>query len=517
LARKSKQDDKLTGTRGEKACAWIERYCVVPEGPDIGKPVKLRPWQREIILLIYDNPQGTRRAIISFGRKNGKTAICACIVLLHLCGVEAIPNSHIYSAAQSRDQAAIIFGLAAKIVRLSPVLSNHVTIRDTKKELLCPQIGTDYSALSAEASTAMGLSPVLTIFDELGQCRGPRSELYDALETATGGQAHPLTIIISTQAPTDGDLLSILIDDAKREDDPHTVVKLYTAGLELDPFSEPAIKAANPAFGDFQNDKEVLNMAMTAKRMPSAEAGYRNLVLNQRVEASTPFVAHSVWRACGDAPRPLEKGMKIYGGLDLSAVADLTALVLIGKHNGKWHCHPTFWLPADGLRERARTDRVPYDIWHKQGNLEAVAGRSIDYEYVARWLRQLFEQFDIRKVGFDPWKFEALKQWLIKVGFTEKNIEDHFVEVGQGYKSMTPALRTLEGEILNERIAHGNHPVLTMCADNAVVVTDPAGNRKLDKSKSIRRIDGMVALAMAFGVADVDAEEVKPTYRVMVI
>src|SRR5262249_54897602 len=156
----------------------------------------------------------TRRAILSFGRKNGKTSLAACLLLCHLVGPEHVLNSQLYSAAQSREQAAIIYALAAKIVRMSPALVDVVTIRDTAKELLCEEFGTKYRALSAEASTAYGLSPVFIVHDELGRVQGPQSELYEALETATAAHDAPLSIIISTQAPNDSDLLSILIDDA---------------------------------------------------------------------------------------------------------------------------------------------------------------------------------------------------------------------------------------------------------------------------------------------------------------
>jgi hypothetical protein len=107
-----------------------------------------------------------------------------------------------------------LYALAAKIVRMSPALSAAIVCRDGTKQLHCPGKGTLYRALSADASTAYGLSPVLTVFDELGQVRGPRSKLYEALETATAGQLAPLSIVISTQAVSDADLLSILIDDA---------------------------------------------------------------------------------------------------------------------------------------------------------------------------------------------------------------------------------------------------------------------------------------------------------------
>ena len=514
--RKAQRKKRQNESRADANIRWVEQYCRVPEGADVGKPVTLRPWQRDILRRIYNNPHGTRRCIVSFGRKNGKSSLSAFILLLHLCGFEARANSQLYSAAQSRDQAALIFALAAKIVRMSVELSSVVTVRETAKQLVCEQLGTMYRALSADASTAMGLSPVLCLHDELGQVRGPRSELYEALETATAAQANPLSLIISTQAATDGDLLSMLIDDAKAEHDPRTVLALYTADPAIDPFSEKAARAANPAFGDFQNAKEVMAMAEAAKRMPAAEAGYRNLVLNQRVAASTRFVAPNVWKACNGKPKAFE-GKKVYAGLDLSAVNDLTAFVLMFREDGIWNVHPTFWLPADNIRDRAATDRVPYDLWADQGYVTLVPGKSVDYEYVAKWLRDLFDRCDMQKVGFDRWNFANLKSWLLRCGFEEEKIAQHFVEFGQGFQSMSPALHAFETELVNSRIAHGGHPVLTMCADSAVVVTDPQNNRKLNKQKSVHRIDGLVALTMAFGVCAEPAAEPEPRYQMFIL
>jgi phage terminase large subunit-like protein len=472
----------------------------------VGKRVVLRGWQQDAIRAIYDNPQGTRRAILSFGRKNGKTALAAFLLLLHLCGPEAVANSQMYSAAQSRDQAGLLFDLAAKCVRLSPELDPFIRIRDTAKEILYPELGTFYKALSAEATTAFGLNPRFVVHDELGQVKGPRSTLYEALETATGAQDEPLSIIISTQAPTEADLLSVLIDDALAGHDPRVVVKLWTADRSADPFSEETIRSANPAFGDFLNAAEVLSMAEDARRMPSREAEYRNLILNQRVEANSPFVSASVWAACGGEAVSID-GVPVYGGLDLSAVNDLTALVLIGRVDGVWQVHPTFWLPGQGLAHKARADRVAYDLWHEQGYLEAAPGKSVEYEFVADYLRDAFARYDIRKIAFDRWGWRHLRPWLVKAGFTDDELEEHFVEFGQGLQSMSPALRELESDLLAGNLAHGNHPVLTMCAANAVVKTDPAGNRKLDKSRSAGRIDGMVALTMARGAEAMTVDE----------
>lgn len=462
--------------------------------------MRLADFQKDVIRGIYDTP--TRRAIVSFGRKNAKTTLSAFLLLLHLCGPEARANSQLFSAAQSRDQASILFSLAAKVVRMSPDLAAVVTIRDTAKQLACQDLGTLYRALSADAATAYGLSPVFIVHDELGQVKGPRSELYEALETASAAQDQPLSIVISTQAPTDADLLSVLIDDALAGNDPTQKCWLYTAPKEADPFSDDAIKAANPAFDLFMNKDEVRRQAEDARRMPSREAAYRNLILNQRVEARNPFVTRSVWEGCGALPGPLE-GRQVWGGLDLSSVSDLTALVLVSDAGD---VHPTFWLPGEGLEEKSRNDRVPYDLWARDGWLETTPGRSIEYEFIAHRLRDVFDTCDVQALAFDRYNMRFLRPWLERVGFSESELE-RFIEFGQGFVSMSPALRELESMILNGKLKHGNHPVLAMCASNATVVQDPAENRKFVKSKASGRIDGMVALAMAVGAMPTISEE----------
>lgn len=481
-------------TRGERNIAWIEHHCCIPEGKMVGQRVKLTKHQRRWIKRIYDTP--TRTFILSMARKNAKTALSAFIVLLHLCGPEARPNSQLYSAAQSRDQAAILFELAAKVVRMSPDLSAYVNIRDTAKELLCGELGTFFKALSADAATKFGLSPALVIHDELGQVIGPRSQLYEALETASAAQENPLSIIISTQAPTDADLLSLLIDDALTGADPRNKVELCTAPLDLDPFSEKAIRAANPHFDDFMNKQEVLRQASDAKRLPSREPAFRNLILNQRVEARSPFVSRSIWTDNGAPPDSLE-GKALYGGLDLSSVSDLTALVMVSEDGD---VESTFWLPEEGLAEKSRNDRVPYDQWARDGFLQTCPGRAIEYEFIAHYLRDLFDRHDVRLLNFDRYNMRFLKPWLERAGFSPEELE-RFKEFGQGFVSMSPALRELETRLLGRKLRHGMHPVLTMCAANAVAVNDPAGGRKFTKAKTTGRIDGMVALAMAVSAA----------------
>jgi len=487
--------------RGASNIQWIETYCRIPEGKFVGQPVRLRPWQRKIIRGIYDSP--TRRAIVSYGRKNAKTTLAGFLLLLHLCGPEARRNSQLFSAAQSRDQAAILFALAAKIVRMSPDLSSVVAVRETGKVLACPELGTLYRALSAEASTAMGLSPVFTVHDELGQVRGPRSLLYDALETAAGAQEEPLTIVISTQAPSDNDLLSILIDDAKAQHDPRTKLFMWSAPMDIDPFCKKAMKAANPALGDFLNRREVEEQAAAAKRMPARESSYRNLVLNQRISQQSPFIPAAIWKACGS--RPLEaafKSVPVVMGLDLSARHDLTALVYCAQFENEWHVRAEFFAPGDGVSDRSVRDRVPYDLWARDGYLTLTPGKSVDYEFVAVRLAELCGDYEVAGIRFDRWRMDVLQAELTRIGVTLP-----LVPHGQGFKDMSPALDTVESELMNGRVRHGNNPILTWCAANAIVDSDPAGNRKLNKMKSTGRIDGLVALAMAMagGVAVEDS------------
>lgn len=500
-------------TRGEKVIAFIEKYCRVPSGSvgsKVGAPLKLVEFQRRFILDVYDNPAGTRRAYLSIGRKNGKTALIACLVLAHLVGPEAKQNTQIVSGALSREQAAIVFDLASKMVRLSPELLKVIRIVPSGNRLIGLLMNTEYKALAAEGSTAHGLSPVLAILDEVGQVRGPKSNFIDAITTAQGAHEEPLLIAISTQAPTDADLFSVWLDDAEQSQEPTIVSHVYTAPEECALDDVDAWKAANPALGIFRSLEDVKDQAGLAMRMPSDEAKFRVLTLNQRVNMVAPFVSPSVWKAGNAEPDALE-GLQVYGGLDLSATTDLTALVLTGRKDGVAHVHPYFWMPQDSVQEASRRDRAPYDVWVKQGLLRTTPGRVIDYGFVARDIGEITSGLDVVKIGFDRWRMDRMQSALDGAG-----VQLPLESFGQGYVSMSPALDALESDLLQENVRHGGHPVLAMCAANAVSLPDPAGNRKLDKSKATGRIDGMVALAMAEGVEAMSAERA-PSYEMLII
>ncbi|WP_291986372.1 terminase TerL endonuclease subunit [Candidatus Accumulibacter sp. ACC007] len=500
-------------TRGDRVIAFIEQYCRVPEGALVGSPIRLEPFQVDFLTSIYDNPAGTKKALLTIARKNGKTALIACLVLVHLVGPEAKQNSQIISGAMSREQASIVFNLTAKMVRLNSELTDLVRIVDSRKELYGLPVGVQYKAIAAEGKTAHGLSPVLAILDEIGQVSGPRSPFVDAITTSQGAHENPLLIAISTQAADPADLFSIWLDDASESGDPRIVSHLYTAPMDAKLDDPEAWKAANPALGIFRSLSDVEQQALEAKRMPSAEATFRNLVLNQRVALTCPFMSRSVWEACAQPAEPLD-GLEVFGGLDLSARTDLTAFVLIGRDaEGIWHVHPHFWTPAKGLSERAHRDRQPYPLWRDQGYLRTTPGASVDYAVVAQDIAEIIDGLEVRGIAYDRWRIDLMRAEFDKIG-----IEAPLVECGQGFKDMTPALDSAESEFLNLRVQHGGHPVLTMNASGAKVTRDPAGNRKLDKSEAGSRIDGMVATCMAFGLASKAIEAIKvPTYQMMFI
>ncbi|KKW66927.1 terminase [Lampropedia cohaerens] len=488
-------------TRADRIIQFIERYCVTPEGADVGKPLVLAGFQKDFIRDVYDNPHGTRRAILSIARKNGKSGLIAGLLLAHLVGPEAKQNAQIVSGAMSRDQAALVFNLACKMVQQSAKLAPLVRIIPSGKRLIGLPLNVEYRALAAEGKTAHGLSPVLAILDEIGQVQGPQSDFVDAITTSQGAHAEPLLIAISTQAASDADLLSVWIDDAKTSNDPRIVCRVYEAPKDCDLLDEAAWQAANPALGLFRSKDDLAEQMKQAQRMPSMANSVRNLLLNQRVSTESPFVSAEVWKACGcglsntrdcgDSPA--------FAGLDLSARTDLTAFVVIVQVDGVWQVHPYFWTPKDTLAERARRDRAPYDVWVQQGLLRTCPGSSIRYDQVAQEVAEICADFDIQAIGFDRWRIDVFKAELERLG-----LDLPLLPIGQGFRDQAPAIDALEAALLNQELVHGNHPVLTWCAANATTTQDPAGNRKFDKSRPTGRIDGMAALANAFAVSGLE-------------
>lgn len=504
-------------TRAGRVIAFLEDLPITA-GKLAGTTMTLRPWQRDFIEAVYaEDAEGrrpVRTAVLSMARKNGKTQLAAGLALCHLMGPEAEPRGEVYSAALTRDQAAKLFQEMCAILAAHEELDDRANIIRFNKQievLTGDGAGSIYAALSADAGSKMGLSPSFVVYDELGSA--PNRDLFDALDTATGARDNPLMVCISTQAAADHHVFSELIDYGARVNsgditDPSFHLTLYAAPQDADPWSREAWVAANPALADFRSLDDVERQASQARLVPSKESAFRNLILNQRVSAVSRFIHKAEWDGCNTAPDLATlAGRECYGGLDLSGSRDLTAFVLAFPGEGRsFDIVCQFFMPEANIAERSNEDRVPYDLWARQGFITLIPGSTIDPSFVAHTIWQATQSYDLRTVAYDRWRIEDLKRELLLFG---GNVP--LEPFGQGYKDMSPAVDTLERSVAERLLRHGGNPVLNMCASNAVVTRDPAGSRKLDKSKATGRIDGLVALAMALQVSGRHEPEAMPS------
>jgi phage terminase large subunit-like protein len=485
--------------RAGKVVAFCESLSVT-SGALAGTRLVLRPWQRQFIEDVYQvdrhGKRVVRTAVLSMGRKNGKTQLAAALALCHLCGPESEARGEIYSCANDRFQAGKIFNEMVALINAQQWLQSRTNIIRFRKDIEDLTNGSTYAALTSEAKTKFGLNPSLCVYDELGQ--SSQRALYDAMD-CMGARKEPLMLIISTQAADDFAPMSQLIDYGlkivhKQVSDPTFHLTLYSAPEDADPWSKKAWKAANPALDDFRSLSDVRRLAKQAQRMPARENAFRNLILNQRVAAEARFLDAAAWRACAHEP-VIPQGARVYAGLDLGATRDLTALVIVWQDSeGVFHVRPYCWLPGN-LEDRSEQDRAPYAAWAKLGLVTAI-GPTTDPRVIAQKIAEINATNKIAALAFDRWRINDLKREMDAIGCSIP-IEPH----GQGYRDMSPAVDIVERLVIQKKLRHGAHPVLAWCAANAVVTRDPAGGRKLDKAKSSGRIDALVALAMALSLA----------------
>ena len=503
------------GKRRAKAVIDFIEKLTVPSGAGQGKPFKLQRWQRKFIEDIYEPtlPNGkrvVRRAILSMARKNGKTALIATIALAHLVGPEWIHNGEIYSAANDRDQAGIIFKFAKQIVELEPELARKIEVIPSTKTMLVRRTGSIYRAISAEAGTKHGYMPSLVIYDELAQAKN--RDLYDVLDTSFGAREEPLFVVISTQSNDPEHILSQLIDDGKDGADPTIVCHLFAADEDCRLDDKAQWRKANPALGVFRNYDDLAAAIDKAARMPADEPKVRNLLLNQRVSPASILISRAEWMACaGDVS--FKPGEDVYLALDLSNTLDLSALVM-GSADDVARIQPFFWKPSDQLAEQSFRDfgsgNYRYVEWADAGYYRDVSpGRTIDPEAIALFIAELTQRYRVRGLAYDRWRIEDLLREFDRIGLAAYKDGDkgdglRLVPWGQGYKDMGPAIDALEHAVIERQLIHPNNPVLNWNMANAIAIMDPAGGRKLDKDKSRFRIDGAVALAMLMGLRSRD-------------
>lgn len=483
------------------AVMFIENLCHT-KGTWAGKPFELIDWQEQIIRDLFGTlkPNGYRQfntAYIEIPKKQGKSELAAAVALLLTCG-DGEERAEVYGCAADRQQAAIVFDVAADMVRMCPALSKRVKILASQKRLIYTPTNSFYQVLSAEAYSKHGFNIHGVLFDELHT--QPNRKLFDVMTKGSGdARMQPLYFLITTAGTDTHSICYETHQKAKdiiegRKIDPTFYPVIYGAD-ESDDWTDPKVwKKANPSLDITVGIDKVKAACDSAKQNPGEENAFRQLRLNQWVKQAVRWMPMEKWDKCAFAVDEDElEGRVCYGGLDLSSTTDITAFVLVFPpldNEDKYIILPYFWIPEDNLTLRVNRDHAPYDVWERQGYLQTTEGNVVHYGFIEKFIEKLGERFNIREIAFDRWGAVQMVQNLEGMGFT-------VVPFGQGFKDMSPPTKELMKLVLEQKIAHGGHPVLRWNMDNIYIRTDPAGNIKADKEKSTEKIDGAVATIMA--------------------
>lgn len=423
--------------------------------------------------------------------------LAAAIALYLLFGDnEASPE--VYGAAADRQQASIVFDVGKTMTEMTPALAKRSKIKGATKRIDNLYNNGFYQVLSAEVGTKHGLNVSGLVLDEVHA--QPNRKLYDVLTKGSGdAREQPLYFLITTAGNDTNSICYELHQKALdmiegRKTDPTFFPIIYGAS-ESEDWTDPKVwQKANPSLGETIQMEKVVAACESAKQNPAEENSFRQLRLNQWVKQAVRWMPMDKWDVCAFPVREEDlEGRVCYGGLDLSSTTDLTSFCLVfppEDEDDKYYVLPYFWLPEETLDLRVRRDHVNYDLWERQGYIQTTEGNVVHYGYIEKFIESLGERFNIREIAFDRWGAVQMVQNLEGLGF-------NVVAMGQGFASMSPPTKELMKLTLEQKLAHGGHPVLRWNMDNIFIRTDPAGNIKADKAKSTEKIDGAIATIMA--------------------
>ena len=494
--------------QAERSIQFIEKFIRVPDpdNPTRNVPLVLIDWERDFIRQLFGwrRADGTRRfrfAWIEIAKKNGKSTIAATLILyLLIADGEADPE--IYSAATTREQAAIIYRECEKMVDRSPSLQRVIDTKPHIKRLVFPRGNGFYTVLPNKPAAVDGVNAHGVVFDEIH--RQTNRELYDALTYAGAARKQPLQIILTT-AGDDRDSIGYELHERAEAILNGSIIDTETFALIAapddgdDPGDPTTWRKANPSLGVTIREDELAAEYERAKDSPARMQNFRRLRLNQWTSKVSRWIDYDRWAACPTRP-PVEQllGCEAYGGLDLSTSLDLTAFVIqfpsINTDGERIHnVLSWFWLPEANIVELERLSGVPYRAWANEGLIELTPGDFIDYRYIRQRINEIGEMYDLREIAYDPAGASQLSIELQDDGFDVFR----FKQIPWYYD---PVLRYLESCVYEGRLRHGNHPALNWNAGNIEVVENVDGLMKPTKpNNSGRKIDGIVALAMAMG------------------
>lgn len=479
------------------------------EGRWAGKPFHLTAWQAAIVRLLvgWKGAEGFRlfrRLFLWIGRKNGKTEFLAALaILFFVCDREM--GGQAYAMARNENQARLVFEKAKTMVRLSPVFAERV--QPFKKSLYLPELWARFEVLSGKAEGKHGLSASVIAGDEMHEW--PDGTLYTTLHQSIAARDQPIELYGSTAGFKGRGYGWTLWEECRSIevgslDDPTTLVAIFAAEPEDEWTDETVWRRANPNLGVAPKVDYLRAECAKARDNPRLENDFRRYHLNQWTEQVVRWLSLARWDACAPDPNGWQRaaeelrGRRCFGGLDLSSISDLTALIWVfpPEHEGeRWRVVVRLWCPAESIALRARRDRVAYDVWAREGAIRRTEGDVVDYGVIERQVRADAEAFDVQGLAIDRWNATGTAIRLQEDGCP-------VVMFGQGFASMSAPSKEFERLVMAGLLDHGGHPALRWMAGHIAIKTDDAGNIKPTKDKSAEKIDGLVALIMGIGLAN---------------
>lgn len=481
------------------------------KGQFAGRAFELHPSQQFVVGSLYGwkthkgGPRRFRYGYDELPRKNGKTTLSAGIGIM---GILEEPGAEVYSTATKEDQAKIGWRDGRAMIKGSPGLAEMLSLR--VKEIRFDDRESIWRPLGADSDTLDGLNPSLALMDELHAW--PSRALWDVIDDGMGARAQPLIFQITTAG---NNRLGICAEQRRhvcsildgRVTDDHYFGIIYTIDEGDDPHDPASWHKANPLLGIAKSEEFMRQQSEMAKMLPGKLNAFLNKQLNVWTEQDVRWLSPQAWDACGErVDTAALAGLSCYGGLDMAATTDITALVRYfpsEDEGGQDVVLPTFWIPSETIELRSKRDRVPYAQWAREGLVRVTEGNVVDYDKVRADILEMHDETPFRELAYDPWNVTQLATQLQGDGLT-------VIPFRQGYGSLSPAAKELEKRLLGRTFTHGGNPVLKWMAGNVAIESDPAGNIKPSKRKSTERIDGIVALTMAIGRAMVGGTGAAP-------
>jgi phage terminase large subunit-like protein len=480
-----------------------------------GKAFILEPWQKFIVGSIFGwklKANGLRRyrsAFVKVPRKNGKTFLAAGVALqmlmfggqLQLDGkFSAESGAEVYFVATKEDQAKIGWGDCRKIVKRSPGYAERLTTK--QKEIIYERADGTCKYLGSDSDTLDGLNPSCAIKDEFHAW--PSRDLHDVIEDAFGARAQPLDFIITTEGTLrhgihdeiDAHARSVLEGKSSYADESFFAA-IYQIDEDDDPFDERSWFKANPNLGVSKSLDYMRDQAAKARLMPGKLSTFLTKQLDRRTDVNERWLSIDMWDGCASVIDSEKlKGRQCFAGMDLARSKDMSALALVFPDDaGNYDVLMRYWLPEDEMKARIERDRVPYDLWAREGLITVTDGNVTDFGQIETEIGTLAQSFPIQEFAYDPMFATDLAMRL-------KDAHGiNAVDFVQTFKNYAMPCKELERLLISSHLRHDGHKVLRWNASNVVVRTGPSGNQMPDKAKSSQRIDGISALLMALGRA----------------